>query len=208
MPVSIYTDKGVVFKVTAHNEENEFITQYERILDELSVELIHAHSPQAKGRIERSFGTDQDRLVKELKLAGISTMEEANTFIKEYYIPKMNKMFTRPAAQEGNLHRPIGTLNLENIFCIKATRIVQNDWTIQYNNRFFQIDDHRRISIRPKDVITVHEKLCGSLFLSIRGSSVAFREIKEKKIFAFALTGNKAHKPSPDHPWKQYPARL
>lgn len=71
MPISLYADRGSVFKVNVNNEENEFITQYQRALNRLDIELIHAYSPQAKGRVERSFRTDQDRLVKELKLAGI-----------------------------------------------------------------------------------------------------------------------------------------
>ena len=77
-PQALYTDRGGVFKVNLHNEDDEKMTQYERALDELDIELIHARSPQAKGRVERGFQTHQDRLVKELRLAGISTMDEAN----------------------------------------------------------------------------------------------------------------------------------
>ena len=90
-PGDLYTDRGGVFKVNLHNEEDDRVTQYERALTELGIGLIHARSPQAKGRVERGFQTHQDRLVKELRLAGISTIPEANIFLRETYLPKHNR---------------------------------------------------------------------------------------------------------------------
>lgn len=208
MPVSLYTDRGKVFKVNLNNEENEFITQYQRALNQLGVKLIHAYSPQAKGRVERGFQTDQDRLIKELKLAGIKTMDEANKFLQEYYIPKMNNKFAIPATKEGNLHRKVGKYNLDDIFCIQAIRTVQNDWVVRYNNRFFQIDNLRPAIVKPKDQVTIHERLDGTIFISIRSITLEFKEIKERIRYVKQpekVYTNKIYKPKPDHPWRVYP---
>ena len=207
MPLSLYTDRGKVFKVNVNNEENEFITQYQRALSQLGVKLIHAYSPQAKGRVERGFQTDQDRLVKELKLASITNIDDANRFLQEYYIPKMNSKFTIPASKRGNLHRKTDKYNLDDIFCIQAKRIVQNDWVVRYNSRFFQIEDSRPAIVKPKDQVTVHERLNGTIFISIRSNILEFKEIKERmqnvnkseKIYT-----NRIYKPKVDHPWRIY----
>ena len=111
MPLALYTDRGKCFKVNIHNEENLFLTQYEQGLRRLGVELIHARSPQAKGRVERSFRTAQDRLVKMTRLRNISTKEEANRFLREYYIPRHNKAFARSPAYPGDLHRQSPSVN-------------------------------------------------------------------------------------------------
>lgn len=205
MPLSLYTDRGKVFKVNLNNDDNEFITQYQRALNILNVQLIHAYSPQAKGRVERSFGTDQDRLVKELKLVGITTMNEANKFLQEYYMPKINSKFVIPAAKKGDLHRPVGAYKLDDIFCIQTVRVVQNDWVVRYSNRFFQIDNSRPAIVKAKDQVTIHERLNGTIFISIRSIQLEFKEIKERishvkpkeKIY-----NNKIYKPTPNHPWR------
>lgn len=205
LPFSIYTDKGSVFKVNIYNKENDHITQYARVLKELGVELIHANSPQAKGRIERSFGTDQDRLVKELKLKNIKTMKEANIFIQKYYIPKMNSKFSRPATQEGNLHRMISKNELRNSFCLKSIRIVQNDWTILYKNRFFQIDSSRPAIVRPKDSVSIYEYFNGTIKIKIRTSKIDFKELTERRKMEKIKklkTPWKKYKPDANHPWR------
>lgn len=177
LPQSLYTDKGKVFKVNIHNEDNEFLTQYEYSLQLLGVELIHAHSPQAKGRVERGFGTDQDRLVKMLRIEQISTMEAANKYLHEKYIPKLNSKFTRPAALIGDLHVPLNEVDLYDIFCIRETRKVHNDWTIRYDNRIFQITKDQKVVVRPKDEVLTHKRLDGSINLQLRGANLNFIEI-------------------------------
>lgn len=113
IPMSIYFDRHTTYKSTAEptiEEEingEEPLSEFGRALKELGVEIIHAHSPQAKGRIERLFKTLQDRLVKELRLRGISTIEEANKFLDSYYLREFNRKFSRKALNKGNLHRPI-----------------------------------------------------------------------------------------------------
>jgi transposase len=205
IPMSIYTDKGKVFKVNHHNPDGVFITQYERILESLDVELIHAHSPQAKGCVERSFSTDQDRLVKELRLAEINTIDEANKFILEYYIPNFNKKFSCPPAKPDNLHRP-ANVNLADVFCICEERQVRNDWTVQYYNRIFQLHKTQQVVIRPKDRIMVYVRLDGSIFMKTRSFFVNFTEIYEKPKRIIKVEPKPYERivyASKNHPWRR-----
>ncbi len=177
LPQELYTDKGKVFKVNIGNENNDRLTQYEYALHLLGVELSHANSPQAKGRVERSFQTDQDRLVKMLRIERISTIAIANEYLHTKYIPKINQKFTRPAALKGDLHLPLNGVNLYDIFCIREKRSVQHDWTIRYKNRILQITGNQKIIVRPKDVVMVLERLDGSIYLQLRSVSLNFIEI-------------------------------
>jgi transposase len=180
-PVSIYVDCGKVFRVNLNNHDGERITQYQRALKECDVRLIHAYSPQAKGRIERSFGTDQDRLVKEMKLAKIRSITEANEFLKNYYIPKYNALFSRKAASKDNLHTSVKGLCLENIFCLKYQRKVQNDFTISYKNKRLQIYRDAKVRLYPKDSVWVFEHLNGTITIWGKGKMLRFKEIHVSK---------------------------
>jgi len=115
-PLELYVDRGKVFKVNLNNPDGEKITQYRRSLEELNIKVIYARSPQAKGRVERLFGTLQDRLVKELRLANISTMGEANDFVKNIYLPKHNQKFAVEAKEKQNLHKSMQGYDLDEIF--------------------------------------------------------------------------------------------
>lgn len=191
-PMSFYTDRGKVFKVNVYNELEEFITEYERILKELGIRLHHALSPQAKGRIERSFRTDQDRLVKLMRMKKISSIEEANQFLIEFYIPYYNRKFGVPAKLSGDLHISLKGINLDDAFCIKRIRVVNNDWTVQYNNRFFQLHKDQPRVVRPKEKVYIHERTDGTIFIAVRGFKLNFSELKEapmnKKVHKKALT--------------------
>ena len=201
-PLSLYVDFGSVFSVNTNNEEREKITQFKRACRELDVEIIHAHSPQAKGRVERSNQTHQDRLIKELRLANISTISEANEFIQNVYLPQHNKHFAIPADKEGNVHRPIENRNLELIFCIKAVRMVQNDFTLQYNKRILQLTNNQRAVVRPKEYVTVYEHFNNSLSLSIRNIALNFIELKARPLKQCVYKPEKYYKPMKDHPWR------
>ncbi len=205
LPQLMYTDKGKVYRVNQNNENNEFITQYQQALQLLNVELQHAHSPQAKGRVERSFGTDQDRLVKMLRLEGISDIEAANKYLKEVYIPKHNKKFARPAAREGDMHIKLGNINPFDVFCIREQRKVRNDWTIQYSNRIIQITDSRPAIVKPRDIVTVSERLDGSIYITIRGTRLESTEVAQRPArIQEPKPIWKPLKPSRNHPWRQY----
>jgi hypothetical protein len=180
-PRAFYTDFGSVFSVNLNNQEKDKKTQWERAMNDLEIEVKHAHSPQAKGRVERANGTLQDRLVKEMRLAGISSIESANRFLRESnFIEKHNERFAVAPAQSGNAHRSIDSYNLEDIFCIKEERILANDFTICYNKRIFQLRDRQPTIIRPKDTIIVNTHLNGTIRLSIRKVNLAFTEIQVK----------------------------
>jgi transposase len=131
-------------------------TQVGRALAQLGIELIPAYSPQARGRSERMFATLQDRLPKELALAGITTMAEANRFLEEVYLPQHNARFARPPEDTGSAFVPFAG-PLEDILCIHEERVVGNDNTVRYKNRILQIpaDRHRHHYVKAR--VRVHE---------------------------------------------------
>jgi len=181
IPQSIYLDKHSTYKSTKNptleDELNNIknLSQFERALKELGVDVIHANSPQAKGRIERSFKTHQDRLVKDLRLANISTIEEANSLLGSY-IGKHNARFSVKAKNKADLHRLVpGNLDLESAFSIKNKAALRNDFTVQYKNRFYQILD----TIRAKE-ITIEERLNGKLYICYKDTKLKYR-LTEKK---------------------------
>ncbi|MCJ7488284.1 MAG: ISNCY family transposase, partial [Candidatus Aminicenantes bacterium] len=160
LPQSLYVDKHSTYKTVRHPSEDELLrgeeasTQFERATQELGIKLIHAHSPQAKGRIERAFATLQDRLVKELSLASVSTLDEANRFL-ESYLPRLNAQFEREPRELEDLHRllPKG-LKLEEIFCLKTVRTILDGYLIRWKGKRFAIKEPtRRMLGRPATVM-------------------------------------------------------
>jgi len=136
-PRSIYLDKFSTYKTPEKyaKENHELQTQFQRAMQELAIEPISAHSPQAKGRIERLFGTLQDRLVKELRLHTISSKEEGNRFLQDVFLPEFNERFSRAPAQDENMHRALNKKEergLDSIFSRQETRTVHNDFTISH----------------------------------------------------------------------------
>jgi hypothetical protein len=142
------------------------------------VEVIPANSPQAKGRVERNHGLDQDRLVKELRLAGISTIEEANRFLDETYLPKMNGKFSRPAAEATDAHVPLGTVDLKDILCFEYERMVTNDYVVRFECRLFQILKANKTLPRPKDRVIVRIRLDGTCAIVWKGKPLLVEEIQ------------------------------
>ncbi len=177
LPNKFYVDYGSVFSVNTNNPDRVKKTQFGRAMQECGVEIIFAHSPQAKGRVERANGTLQDHLVKELRLAGISTMDAANDFIRTQFIDQYNERFAKKPLGKGNIHRLVDGFNFNPIFCLKEERVVQNDWTIRYKNRIFQIQKDQNTIIRPRNHLTVLERFDGAITLKIRKTRVFFSEI-------------------------------
>jgi len=145
-PLEFYTDKDSLFTVNRPLKEAEdeagpeVLTQIGRALGELGIGWIAAHSPQAKGRVERFFGTAQDRLVKGLRKAGVQTLEEANRYLELEYLPQWNSRFTREPANPTDAHRPLrAEQDLAAILSHVEERVVANDYTIRYNNIQYQI---------------------------------------------------------------------
>jgi hypothetical protein len=139
-PLALYTDRHSIFEPQDKGKAlPEGTTQFGRALSELDIELIRARSPQAKGRVERSFGTAQDRWVKELRLAKARTLDEANAVL-ERVLPDHNRRFAQPARQSGDAHRDLGpAFGLAAILSIQEKRVVSNDYTIRFRNRCYQL---------------------------------------------------------------------
>ena len=209
IPLSVYLDKHTTYKSPAKPsiEEElqgvEPLSEFERALQELGVEVIHAHSAQAKGRIERLFGTLQDRLVKEMRLRGIKSIEEANGFLEGYW-PIYNRKFAVGAREQGDLHRSLPRgLNLDNILCVKAGRALRNDFTVAYNKKLYQIEDQVRAA-----KVQVHERPDGSIVILSKDRSLKYREIltrpvKEKKL-PLKIASKKITIPPKDHYWRNF----
>lgn len=209
---SLYVDKHSTYKTVRHPSEDELLkgeeasTQFERACQELGIHLIHAHSPQAKGRIERAFATLQDRLVKELRLASVSTLEEANRFLADY-LPKFNAQFEREPREPEDLHRPLPKgINFEEIFCLKTVRTILDGYIIRWKGRRFVIEEPRRRMLGKPATVMLH--FDGRMNIRHDGRDLGFREIVErpKRVQAGPVVRPKPPKynPPPTHPWKVY----
>jgi hypothetical protein len=183
IPHIFYTDHGSVFHVNLNNKEEIKKTQWEVACEELGIKIIHAHSPQAKGRVERCNQTMQDRLIKEMRLAGISSIDAANEYLRaSSFIEKHNRKFAVLALQKGDAHRGHQFYDLANVFTTKETRILANDFTILYNKRIFQLHDQQKTIVRPKDEIIIKVDLADTVTLWIRKIELDFSEIKSKPL--------------------------
>lgn len=181
IPHAFYTDHGSVYHVNLNNKDEIKKTQWERAIKQLGATVHHAHSPQAKGRVERLFKTLQDRLPKELRLAGISSIEAANEYLQTSdFIERHNASFAVPAAQLGNAHADAKSYDLDNIFSIQEIRGLNNDFTITFRKRIFQLHAQQKTIIRPKNEIIVKIHLDGSIKLWIRKTELHFTEIQSR----------------------------
>jgi len=208
LPISVYLDRHTTYKsskkLTEWDEIEgvEALSQFERALKELGVEVIHALSPQAKGRVERLFGVLQDRLVKEMRLQGIKSKEEANVFL-EAYLPKYNKRFRVCPADEADAHVKLPRhVDLDRYLCIKTERTIRKDNTIALDGRLYQLEE------QGGKKVMVEERVDGSLLLVSKGISLKHREITErpqKEVAAEPIIReyNRPPKPSKDHPWRR-----
>ena len=191
IPRAIYTDHGSVYY------DIKGITEYQRALDDLNVECIFANSPQAKGRVERSNRTHQDRLLKALREQNISTIEQANIFLETSYQHLHN---TRFAATEliQDIHRTADGINLDEIFCFRTSRCVNNDFTIMLNSQFIQLSSGETPLPPPRSKVIVKRYLDGSLHILWNNNELNFSLLNYKPIRKPKLP----MKPKPNHPWR------
>jgi len=192
IPEALYCDKKNAFVLSREATDDELLrgitepkSHFGRACQKLGVSVIAANSPQAKGRVERNHGVDQDRLVKELRLAGISSIAEANEFLQNKYLPKMNKKFSRPAAKPMDAHVPLGKVDLKKIMCMEHERTVANNYVVRFENRMFQILKPNKSLPRPKDKLTVRVGLDGTVSIIWKETQLLVEEIlysKDKKI--------------------------
>jgi hypothetical protein len=175
-PVALYSDRHGIFEAHKKGEPDyEGETQFSRALRELDIELIKAHSPQAKGRVERSFGTAQDRWVKELRLAKAKTCDQANAVL-ERLLPEHNRRFGRLPRDASDAHRLLGKHRLEAILSIQTERVVSNDYTVRFRNRFFQLLKPVYPGERGGRVV-IEERLDGTLAIRFKSHYLHYEEI-------------------------------
>lgn len=179
MPASIYLDKHSAYKVNRKEtyrewpfRDEEELTQFGRACRQLGIELIYADTPQAKGRIERLFETFQDRLVKEMRLAKIKTVEEANQFLNQY-LPKFNKQFMVAAKREGDYHRSAAGIKLDEILSIQTERTLRNDRTVVHESQWYQVLARTRANR-----VTVVEYLNGRMAIKHNNSRLEYKPIE------------------------------
>jgi transposase len=179
-PRSFYVDYGSVFHVNTNNPDNDKLTQFERAMQELDIEVKHAGSPQAKGRVERSNKTLQDRLIKDMRLANICSWKEANKFVQDVYIAQHNARFAIRPADELDAHRSADDFDLGHIMTIREERKIQNDNIITYHKRILQLASEQNTIIRPKNIVTVCQHLDGRLSIYIRQTRLNFTELSSR----------------------------
>jgi transposase len=190
--VEVYTDRDSMFTTAPRSPENQAertaadrLTQIGRGLRELGIGWIAAYSPQAKGRIERSFLTAQDRLVKQLRLAGISTMEAANAFLEKEYWPEWNTRFARRVEDFPNHHRPLTEqLELAAILCHVEPRVIGNDYTFSFAGRRYQIARAQAQTGMRRQSLRVELRLDGELKARYQGRYLEIAECGERPAVA------------------------
>ena len=210
LPQALYVDHDSIYECTRQARIDEELrgqrpqTQFERAMKTLGVTVIPANSPQAKGRVERRNGVFQDRLVKAMRLETIATIEAANRYLDDRFLPELNRRFSVQARGRGDLHRPIPMgLPLRDVLCFEEPRVVQNDWTVRWRNRYFQIARQHEVLHLAQRSITVRERLDGSLALIYRGQWLQFRELAERpKPPPVPARPRVPWTPPADHPWR------
>jgi transposase len=222
IPQALYTDwKNVYVRVPNAEERDtgtEPLTQFGRMCATLGIRIIPASSPQAKGRIERNHGTQQDRLVKKLRRQGIAAIETANTFLETAYWADHNRRFAQAPASSDDFHvaKPRG-LRLDTVFRLDATRTVSNDWVVRYDNRLFQLERQSR-QAPARSTVRVCEDAAGGVEIRYRDQVVRATEIipgaaaappvsaPSPRVKARAAVRT-ARRPSADHPWRRHDER-
>lgn len=209
IPEALYTDRYSVFKV--NQGEAHRLTQFGRAMKELGVEIIYARTPQAKGRVERANGTLQDRLVKELRLQNISTLEEANAFLPAF-LATYNCKFGKKATSPFNAHRPLKQKeDLQRILCVKETRKVTKNLEVSFEGKIYQIQAFNSRNRLRGNHITIIRTLNGDLLMEREEGPLEYVMLNESSDMSFILDAKelvshvekKKWKPSHTHPWKR-----
>ena len=216
-PYSVYIDKFSTYSINHKlaKENPDTLTQFERAMGkELNVEIIHAQSAQAKGRIEKLFKTLQDRLIKELRLQNISTIKEANKFLIEEYLPKFNAKFMVEPRSQANLHKKLTKKEenrLDSIFSRQYNRVVKNDFTISHNKSWYQLTKDQPVTICKQDKIVVEERIDKTIYFRLRGKYLDYQLLPERprKINSsknntnWVIPKTRTYTPPANHPWRQ-----
>jgi len=215
-PNSIYVDKFSTYSMNHKlaKENPDTLTQFERAMKELNIGIIHAHSPQAKGRVEKLFKTLQDRLTKELRLNGISTIKEANEFLEKVFLPKFNAKFMVEPRSKADLHKKLNEQEknkLDPIFSRQYRRVVGNDFTVSHKKNCYQLEKIQPTTIYKQDIVIVEEQIGQAIRFRLRGKYLNYKLLPEKpkKInssknnLQWVIPRSTAHIPPANHPWRQ-----
>ena len=223
IPLAVYHDRHSIFEVSADEREHQTIqeqlsgkpmlTQFGRLMAELGITAIAARSPQAKGRVERLWGTFQDRLVSELRLAGVSTLEEANRFLVGF-LERYNARFAVPPQQPGSAYRSAKGLSTKALFCFKHDRVVGADNVVRFSGRRLQILPSLDRLGYARCAVQVHEQLDGTLMVYYQAryldtcpappEATRARELVSANAKALPAKSRQVPKPAPDHPWRRW----
>ncbi len=216
LPLALYVDCDSIYRVNdeparqkaRERGQKEPQTQFGRAMGQLGVGLIFAGSPQAKGRVERVNRTFQDRLVKELALLGITTLAAANAYLEKTFLKSLNVLIRRTPASGANVHQPLPRHRpLEDILCVVETRVVGQDWCVNYARRILQIDRrHQPLALAGKP-IHVLQRADGTLALRHRNQPLRFAELAARPVSLPLSQPTPApyrpQRPAPSHPWHQ-----
>lgn len=203
IPRSLYVDHHGIYRDV---EDGRRVTQFGRAMKQLGVEVICAHSPQAKGRVERRNAVFQDRLVKEMRLRHIRSMDQGNALLEKCFLEDLNRRYAVEAKQSQDLHRELdGATKLEEVLCVQEERVVGQDWCVRWQNRWVQIGkEHEGLRLAGKTV-QVREKACGELLVDYNHRRLNVLEIggrPQPPRKTKAVMNNRQWKPRADHPWR------
>jgi transposase len=213
LPMGLYVDRDSIYRtereptVAEQLAAEQPLTQFGRAMKQLGVKIELAYSPQAKGRVERRNGLLQDRLVKELRLAGISELEAANRFLEEKFLPELNRRFWVKPAQEADAHRAVPR-ELGEVLSWEEERQVQRDWTVSWQGRWFQIEScHEALCLVGRSVI-VRQLRDGTVQLIGQGQKLKRRELAQRpapapRAKSLPTRAGKT-KPEASHPWRRF----
>jgi len=183
-PFSIYLDKFSTYYNNLTENKKENLTQFQRMMKETDVKPIVAHSPQAKGRVERLFNTLQDRLIKEMRLKNIFTEEKANRYLVEEFLPEFNEKYGKDPLEKGNFHKKVSKEEkslLPVILSKQSERLVQNDFCIRFKSRTFQLTKKQPSTVRKKERIIVEERMDGSMRIRLGDKYLNYKEIPPER---------------------------
>jgi molybdenum-dependent DNA-binding transcriptional regulator ModE len=214
LPVGLYVDRDSIYQterelsVAEQLAGEKPLTQFGRAMKQLGVKIELAYSAQAKGRVERRNGLFQDRLVKEMRLAGISELEPANRFLEAQFLPELNRRFWVKPAQEADAHQPVPR-DLSEVLSWEEERVVQRDWTVAWQGRWFQIESgHEALCLVGRSVI-VRELRNGAVQLIWEKQKLKYRELTQRPVRALRpkqlpKAAAPQSKPEAGHPWRQF----
>ncbi len=217
-PKIIYSDGLRVYHNNLMEKESkERLTQFKKSMKELNIELIRAYSAEAKGKIETIFRTLQNRLVKEMRLRGISDKDTANKYLLEEFFPWYSKKYGKAPAKKGNFHRKLTKKEKEMLPAIlseRHIRIVHNDFCIHYKTRLFQLLKDQPAVVRKKEKVIIEERMDSTIWIKLREKYLNYKEITTKEREAISeknvpwiIPANqkerKSRKPPANHPWRR-----